>query len=155
MTWWALLLIAFSTRLVDAPQLAAHADSAGVSHALVWALAAAESGDGARGNAYVGQGQRDSAGKVVCREIGRMQLNPCGAWRRVVNNARCTLLRVRTSYDDNVHCALVYLTLLHRQSGSWLDAIRRYNGSGKQAEVYAFRVWREAEHLGVVCNPPQ
>jgi hypothetical protein len=114
--------------LVDRAALAAHADSAGVPRAGAYALAWMESRSGAclprcpRGQGIV---VADSLGpRRTCREVGRMQINPCARLDRY--NPRCAFLRVLTSVDDNYACGLWYYSTL-RGSGE-RAAFSRYNG---------------------------
>lgn len=122
--------------LRDRIALAAHADSAGVAHAVAFSLAWMETRTGAclphcpRGPGVV---RIDSvvAGHVyahrICREIGRMQINPCAGLER--HNPRCERVRVLTSIDDNYACGLwFYATLAMRYRGDTRRALSAYNG---------------------------
>jgi len=150
------------TGLQDVHQLTAHADSLKVPHRVVWAIAWQEGRSGSKGNNSLGQGilvavadttfrSWDSNGKLlsaqvsyrykrVCREIGRLQLNPCVDWVKTLKDPRCTLQRIKTSYDDNVHCGVVNMKRLYTMHKGWTYVPSWYNGGSakyqSEAEVY-------------------
>jgi hypothetical protein len=135
------------TGLVDADRLTAHADSLGAPHRPVWGIAWQESRTGVKGNNVLGQGilvpditryvwTGRTTGfehplKRVCREVGRMQLNPCVNWTQVLHDQRCTLHRITVSYDDNVHCGIENMLRLARTKG-WTYVPSWYNGGNAQ-----------------------
>jgi hypothetical protein len=163
-----LVLLAANTRserslealsgLQDAHQLSAHADSLKVPRQLVWSIAWQEGRSGAKGNNILGQGilRPDTVyreygidGKLsrvrvvyhrMCREIGRMQLNPCVNWTRNLHDDRCSLKRITSSYDDNVYCAVMNMKRLAKLHNSWTYVPSWYNGGSavyqKEAEAY-------------------
>ena len=145
MTPWLWIAVTLMSGHSDALQLAAHADSAGVPLPVALAVAWQESRSGAKGNAY--RGRED--------ERGRFQLHPRGSWRRTTyGDARCTLLRVTRSYDDNLHCGLRHLAALARNCGSWSCAIERYNGRGPRARAYRERALAYIGRLSLGEVPP-
>lgn len=145
--------------LQDAHQLAVHAESLHVDKRLVWGIAWQESRDGSKGNKVLGMGitrllktscyMWDGAtGKCLqynehlvrtCREIGRMQLNPCVNWTQLLHDQRCTLQRIKASYDDNVHCGIKNMKRLAKEKG-WTYVPSWYNGGNasyqKDVETY-------------------
>lgn len=133
-TRWALW-----TGQVDAARIVAVADSVRVPRVLLLAVAWEETRSGARGNVYIGDGIVDSLGHRICRERGRMQLNPCFPLTYLDAN-RCAVARVRLSYEDNVWCGALHLRDLYERTGGWTAAIARYNGSGAKAVAYQSRV---------------
>lgn len=138
---YILLLLSLLTGHTDAARLAAYADSTGVPREVMWAVAWQESRGGQRGNSYIGPGivVMDTISMIphrVCRERGRMQINPC-YWKPLA--PRCTWQRVRDNYSDNVWCAGLKLHSLRAIYGSWEEAIRRYNGSGPMSRAYQQR----------------
>lgn len=117
---------------VDAAALYRAADSAGVPRDVMLAVAWMESRDGSRLNNYRGPGreQCDSLGcRRVCREIGRMQINPCIKW----HIPACDSLTV---YSANLRCGAAILRAARDGTTTWAEAIQRYNGSGKAAREY-------------------
>lgn len=138
------LMLAPVPVLRDSGQLQIAAQLAQVPVTIAWALAWEETRTGAQGNRYLGP-DTNTSHHHICRAVGRLQLNPCGNWRSVVHEARCTLRRVQQRYTDNVYCGLRYLRRLYEHTGSWLLSVRMYNGSGQEAEAFAFRVWRHIE----------
>jgi len=70
------------------------------------------------------------ATKRVCREVGRMQINPCAGLER--GNPRCAYKRVRENIDDNYACGLWYYRTLQDRYGSARKAFSRYNGGNPQ-----------------------
>lgn len=133
----ALLLLQFALPNDSAP-LRQAAESIGVPVAVAYAIAWQETRDGEKLNAYRGPGreQCDSLGcRRVCREVGRMQINPCIVWH--VLACRRDLLYV---YETNIRCGLAILKAQRDGTSTWADAIRRYNGSGPLARKYASEV---------------
>lgn len=79
-----------------------------------------------------GREQCDSLGcRRVCREIGRLQINPCIQWR----HPACALDSLR-HYASNLRCGAAILQDRFREFGNWSEAIRRYNGSGPRSRQY-------------------
>jgi len=127
------LLLAL-VQLTDTAQLNDAARLNNVPPVVMQAVAWMESRDGRRGNEYRGPGreQCDSAGcRRVCREIGRMQINPCIQWSIPV----CNGVDIRR-YFGNIRCGAAILAARRVKYGSWESAIRHYNGSGPLAERY-------------------
>lgn len=125
----ALLLVA---QLVDSVPLKHVADSVGVPTEVLYAVAWMETRDGRAIN-YRGAGreQCDSTGcKRTCREVGRMQINPCIRW------ALPYCAEAAAHRTANVRCAAFILKHNYEKYGSWIEAIRRYNGSGPNAQKY-------------------
>lgn len=131
--------------LVDHAALAAHADSAGIPRAAAYGLAWMESRTGkcmpkcprGPGRVVVDSIREDSLGQRhvyqhrICREIGRMQINPCARLDR--GNARCEWRRVRDNIHDNYACGMwYYSTLLLRYQGDHRRAFSRYNGGNPE-----------------------
>lgn len=80
-----------------------------------------------------GREQCDTLGcRRVCREIGRMQVNPCITWRHPACS-RDSLL----THEGNLRCGAAILRAARDGTATWADAIRRYNGSGPNARRYA------------------
>lgn len=132
----ALLLVLQFAIPRDTGALHAAATMAGVPPVVMYAVAWQESRDGRLGNAYRGAGreQCDSTGcRRVCREIGRMQLNPCIRYPLPA----CDSLRV---YWANLRCGAAVLHFRRAERGSWALAIRAYNGSGPAADRYLRQV---------------
>lgn len=128
--------------LQDAQTLALAAETAGVPKVVGLAVAWEETRDGSRGNSYLGAGLAvfDSASgrtKRVCRELGRMQVNPCYHWTYISPSCARDSLRV---YSSNVRCGMTILRRRYEEVGSWQEAIRRYNGRGPKADDYLRRV---------------
>lgn len=110
----------------------------------MYAIAWQETRSGQRLNDYIGPGreQCDSIPpgrcRRVCREIGRMQINPCGRWASL---AQCSLARIKF-YHGNLRCAAVILRksrdIIAARDGVdvWTGAMKMYNGSGPHAEAY-------------------
>src|SRR5258705_179331 len=101
---------------------------------LMEAVAWMESRSGSRQNNYKGPGreQCDSTGcHRVCREIGRMQINPCIQWGISV----CNRDNIRF-YRGNINCGAAILAARRLKYGSWLSAVKHYNGSGPMADLY-------------------
>lgn len=79
-----------------------------------------------------GREQCDSLGcRRVCREVGRFQINPCIMW----GFSECKPASIRT-YEGNVRCGVMILRAQRDGTATWVDAIRRYNGSGPKAREY-------------------
>lgn len=139
-----LLLALQFAPLADSAMVFRVADSAGVPRDIMAAVAWMETRSGTRLNEYKGPGreQCDSAGcKRVCREIGRMQVNPCIPWR----HPACKQL---TQYAMNLRCGAAILLAARQRDGTWVAALQRYNGSGPQARRYltealAYIGWRQ------------
>lgn len=112
------------------------------------------------GNSFLGPGKQDTIiikregrpdslviGPRRCREIGRMQINPCddkgvrrSVWGWLTPHCRLTNL---TKYDSNLRCGAAILAYRHATNeGSWFKAIERYNGTGPKAREYRERVER-------------
>jgi hypothetical protein len=117
----------------DGGLLKRFADSAGVPLPLALAVAAVESG-------YRGGNEwRGSTG-----EVGRMQIQPRlwqSAFRRECGSGPVT------DYQTNVCKGMFILRYWHGRTGSWLGAIRRYNGRGVAGRLYVSRVKRELRLL--------
>src|SRR2546425_438487 len=99
-----LQVIAFKP-LQDSVALRSVADSVGVPVNVMYAVAWMESRDGHLGNKPRGPGreQCDSLGcRRVCREIGRLQINPCIRWKGLP----CSDIRV---YENNLRCGAAIL----------------------------------------------
>jgi hypothetical protein len=155
------------TGLQDAPQLRDAARWQHVPAPLVYGIAWMETRDGRKGNSQLGPGVLhkirkspstcrlwDGATKPwlppvcaeftevrVCREIGRMQLSPCVNWTQVLQDDRCSLKRITESYQDNIHCGIKYMRLLHDRYG-WEKVPVHYNGGSiYQASVEHYN-WR-------------
>lgn len=129
-----LILVQFGLP-VDAGILHKAADGANVPRVVMYAVAWQETRDGQRGNAPRGPGreQCDSLGcRRVCREVGRMQVNPCIRW----GLAGCGWL---VDLVQNTTCGAEILRYLYDKWGSWELAILHYNGSGPKAREYATR----------------
>ena len=126
----------YLTGEVDADRLKAHADSQMVPERLVFAIAWMETRSGISGNKARGPGIVDSMGVHHCREIGRMQLNPCVNWQRLLKDYRCSLRHIKMSYDDNVYCGIKNMLRLNLKYGGWQYVPQHYNGAGYGASVY-------------------
>lgn len=149
LSWQAL------TGQVDAYQIKLHADSIHLPHEVALTITWNESRSGRLVNAYRGPGRWKTDTTVtleddtvitkhrICREIGRLQLNPCQ--RGWAQGPRCTVARVTASYDDNVYCGLRYAQLLQVRCGDYTCAVRSYNGGGPLADRY---LTQSAEYLG-------
>jgi len=117
---------------VDTALLYKVADAQQVPRQVALAVAWMETRTGAKGNNYLGPGreQCDSLGcRRVCREIGRMQVNPCISF----NLPGCKQLRI---LEQNITCGLGILSYLKVREGNWILAIQKYNGSGPKAREY-------------------
>jgi len=128
---------------IDAYRLKAHADSQMVPEKLVYGIAWMETRSGRTGNTARGQGIVDSLGVHHCREIGRMQLNPCINWQRLLKDYRCSLKRIKASYDDNVYCGIKNMLRLRLKYGYWYSVPLHYNGAAiyqDSVESYLGRV---------------
>lgn len=124
------LLLALQFVLPDSSALYAVADSARVPHEVIAAVAWMETRDGQHVRRGPGREQCDSTGcHRVCREIGRMQINPCIRWKFV----GCDSLAVPR---QNVRCGAEILRERYERFGSWPAAIRAYNGAGPMADAY-------------------
>ncbi len=121
--------LSYITGEVDADRLKAHADSQMVPERLVYGIAWMETRSGITGNKARGQGIVDSLGVHHCREIGRMQLNPCINWQRLLKDYRCSLRRIKASYDDNVYCGIKNMLRLNLKYGGWRYVPLHYNGA--------------------------
>ena len=123
---------------------------------LMWVHARQESGihgnNKARGPGFVIV-QRDARGdsigyKRICREIGRMQILPCHPdskgkiqpidWTWLTPH--CNKKNNLYVYDHNIRCGAAILAYNYRKYGSWMEVVKRYNGSGDQAEEYRAHV---------------
>ena len=97
--------------------------------------------------------QRDARGdsigyKRICREIGRMQILPCHPdskgkiqpidWTWLTPH--CNKKNNLYVYDHNIRCGAAILAYNYRKYGSWMEVVKRYNGSGDQAEEYRAHV---------------
>lgn len=76
-----------------------------------------------------GPGVLSTTGHRVCREVGRMQINPC-----LHKSPMCKAALL--VYRANLHCGALLLANNYTRYGSWEQAIKRYNGNGAKAEVY-------------------
>lgn len=129
--------LVYLTGEVDAYQLKAHADSQMVPERLVFGIAWMETRSGITGNKARGPGivHVDSIvlGQTfshrICREIGRMQLSPCVNWQRLLKDYRCSLKRIKASYDDNVYCGIKNMLRLNLKYGGWRYVPKHYNGA--------------------------
>lgn len=141
--------------IVDRWYLESVAQEVGVPSKVMLAVAWQETRTGVKGNGYRGPGreQCDSIGcKRVCREVGRMQINPCINWRLPACKPKAIL-----SYGGNVRCGAAILSNRFVVLGSWTEAIKHYNGSGPHAERYlqqalAFIGRLTLEEMGNVQN---
>jgi hypothetical protein len=106
------VLLAVLTGLPDAYHLARLAEAERVPRVVAWAVAWQES------RTNLDPRLRPAGCRNDC-EVGRMQVKPSTA-KRV-----CPTLNI-WAYTGNVRCGLLYLRLLHRQTGSWELAIRAY-----------------------------
>lgn len=125
----------------DSADLARTANHYGVPVLVMLGAFVAESGRQG-GNTALGPGVKRIVLKgaeptVVCREIGRAQINPCAGWEKVF--PPCRQLHV---YEHNVACGAAVLAYLHAQCGSWSCAVERYNGRGPAARRHRERVER-------------
>ena len=140
----------FELPLIDREALAAHADSVGVPRAAAYALAWQETRTGRclpkcpRGQGII---VLDSTVFVVvdpkpgfiyfthhiCREVGRMQINPCSRLEK--KNPRCEFKRIRDNLDDNYACGLWYYSTLRKDGER--KALSRYNGGNPQYAMEA------------------
>lgn len=126
-----LLLAALAQGPRDSVTLAEVARRFAVPTPVMLAVALVESGrDSARGQAARGAGV---GGK--CREVGRMQIRPCGPWSQQFPSCRRL-----ADYTANVTCGAVILRTLYRRWSSWPEAIAHYNGSGPASYAYQRRV---------------
>ncbi len=138
--------------LEDERQLADAGREFNVPSLLMWVHAFKESGfhgnNKARGPGFLVV-QRDARGdsigyKRLCREIGRMQILPCRidskgkvqpidwTWLTPHCNKKSNLYL----YDHNIRCGAAILAFNYKKYGSWMEVVKRYNGSGDQAEEY-------------------
>lgn len=120
-------------QLLDSVPLKHVADSVGVPTEVLYAVAWMETRDGKRANDYRGAGreQCDSTGcHRTCREVGRMQINPCIRWALPYCD------KAHTGRDANVRCGAFILKHNYEKHKSWTEAIRRYNGSGPKSRRY-------------------
>lgn len=119
------LLLLFQLAIPDSSALFAAADRFRVPHDVMLAVAWMETRDGLHIHKGPGREQCDSLGcRRVCRELGRMQINPC-----------IFHLPDTTSATNRLWGAM----LLHRHFNrlhSWPAAIKAYNGSGPMSEWY-------------------
>lgn len=131
-----LLLLQFALP-VDSAALRQVAESAGVPVPVMYAVAWQESRNNTNPNIRgPGREQCDSLGcRRVCREIGRMQINPCILWR----HPACVGVDLKV-YAHNIRCSAAILKAARDGTSTWHDAIRRYNGSGPAARRYAKEV---------------
>lgn len=145
-----MLALALLTGQVDASRILAHADTVrrqtGVNfpNSAALALAWQETRSGRTGNSARGPGvwKSRSTGQLcrkavclpgdsvrVCRETGRMQLNPCHNYTKI--DPRCTLKNIINNYDDNIHCGLMlFVEKIKYCAGDVVCGIERYNGNG-------------------------
>lgn len=117
----------------DGTLLKKFADSAGVPTSVAFAVAAVESG-------YLGGNQwRGKSG-----EVGRMQIDPRlweSSFRRECGNGSLA------DYQANVCKGMFILRFWHDRTGSWLSAVRRYNGRGPSSRLYLTKIRREVRRL--------
>ena len=73
-------------------------------------------------------------------EIGLMQINP-KAWR--LNFPKELLFNC----FFNAEAGASILERLYKQTGSWAEAVKRYNGSGKMAKRYLQKVAKTSEEF--------
>jgi len=142
--------------LEDEQQLADAGREFDVPSILMWVHARQESGihgnNKARGPGFIVV-QRDARGdsigyKRICREIGRMQILPCRPdskgkiqpidWTWLTPH--CNKKKNLYAYDHNIRCGAAILAYNYQKYGSWMEVVKRYNGSGDQAEEYRARV---------------
>ena len=129
------MILLLALQLVDSVALRDAAIKASIPPIVIEAIAYMETRSGDKLNAYRGPGreQCDSLGcRRVCREIGRLQINPCIRW----HIAACDSIR---AYAANLRCGAAILAERYRRYGSWPLAIRAYNGSGPMADLYQQR----------------
>lgn len=108
---------------------AEHGVPAAVMYAVAWQETRLNISASTRGP---GREQCDSAGcRRVCREVGRLQINPCITWR----HPACARDSLRI-YASNLRCGAAILRAARDGTATWADAIRRYNGSGPRARQY-------------------
>ncbi len=112
----------------DAALLKQFADSAGVPPIFAWAVAAVESGHHA-----------DNKARGTHGEIGRMQLKLL--WTHAFK-AECGSLPL-TDYLTNICKGMFLLRTSFDATGSWEQALRRYNGAGPNATRYVRAVEQE------------
>lgn len=124
------------TKEVDAAELANTADLVGIPRRIMWSVAWEESRTGRLRNQIRGPGVIVD-GKVVCREVGRMQLKPCQSWTYL--SSQCTT-RGLFVYAINIYCGALRLKELYGKYGIWTEAIRHYNGDGEKSKEYLTRV---------------
>lgn len=122
--WWQVLVTPLPA---DATALARVARTYGVPEALFLAVAVEESGLSGT-NAVVGRhGER-----------GRLQV--LARWWAPLS-PHCQALDHKPA---NLHCGARVLVDLRARHGSWPDALRAYNGSGRAARAYRDRVLSRA-----------
>lgn len=132
-----LLLLQGLSGHLDENVLSLYADSLNVPREIVWTVAYLETRQGKQGNRSVGPGTIDTIFvgdtlKVVrkCREIGRMQIRPCGPVPKLFG-PRCSPASLR-EYRNNIYCGVLFLRFLYEKYGSWDVAVERYNGVSKR-----------------------
>jgi len=129
------MILLLALQLVDSVALRDAAIKASIPPIVIEAVAYMETRSGDKINAYRGPGreQCDSLGcRRVCREIGRLQINPCIRW----SIPACDSIR---TYSANLRCGAAILAERYHRYGSWSLAIRAYNGSGPMADLYQQR----------------
>lgn len=140
--------------LQDSVALRATADSFLIPYSVVEAIAWMETRNGLKWNS-LGPGVIDSTwlsdGRLqirrVCRELGRFQLRGCFNWSKILGDTVCVQERLRTDYASGVHCGIRNLRRMYLMYGSWVEVIKRQNGSGPLADKYlrealAYIGWR-------------
>jgi len=130
----ALLLVQFALP-PDSLALKRVGEAVGVPAAVMYAVAWQETrlnvNPAIRGP---GRLECDSIGNCrrICREIGRLQINPCIQWR----HPACAVASLKI-YASNLRCGAAILRSARDGALSWADALRIYNGSGVHARIYA------------------
>lgn len=125
----------------DSAQLAQVAIATGIPVLVFEGAAIAESGLRG-GNEAVGPGRLGPGGERLCREVGRLQVNPCADWTRLTPACRHL-----TNYSSNLQCGAAILRYNYDRCAingdpSWSCAVRAYNGRGPLAERHVRRVER-------------
>lgn len=144
------------TGIMDAKDLAHVADSLAIDRLAFWALALQEGGpSGSNRILGVGRWVEDTLGtdsivrRRVCRDIGRMQVNPCTGPGPAFHPA-CAIRQLRGSRAANVRCAAAwyrYIRATRCPDHTDACALERYNGAGPAARLHLQRV---QTHMGML-----